>query len=481
MTEETLSREWETIVIGGGPSGLFAAHEIARAGRDVLLVEAGDGMFDSLCPRVKAVARGRQIREAEKFRLQCARCTCLTGIGGAAFHFDTNLGYIKGLTRSKVEKDENGALRKYSGLERALGSFERAEHGTRDVYDTFYRLGLSRVQEPHESAAEQRQADGFVLADTAPSQSITVDEALVVIGRMCDEITSNSGRILLRHRVTRVTRSGERFTVHTEGAQGGTHTARSVIVAVGKLGLGWVREVLAELHVEHESPRRVEVGVRLETAAPEAAPLTASCHNPKLSYFNAAGESVRTFCVCVGGRIMQYQFLDTVVLDGQHCLSAPTRRTNFGVVTTVNAPDGTGGTEYALDFARRVNKASGAGALVQSVAEFLGWSARPGRDIGSSLPGAVRGDLAAVLGPERVADVAGMVERLNDFSPGMIAGHAQVAAPVVERIYPSITLSDDLESSVPGLYFVGDSSSKIIGVTYGAVTGRVAARAALAR
>jgi uncharacterized FAD-dependent dehydrogenase len=63
----------------------------------------------------------------------------------------------------------------------------------------------------------------------------------------------------------------------------------------------------------------------------------------------------------------------------------------------------------------------------------------------------------------------------------MIGPRAQVAAPVVERIYPSIALTAQMESSVAGLYFVGDASSKIIGVTYGAVTGRIAARAAMAR
>ncbi|KOG91773.1 hypothetical protein ADK38_01330, partial [Streptomyces varsoviensis] len=117
----------------------------------------------------------------------------------------------------------------------------------------------------------------------------------------------------------------------------------------------------------------------------------------------------------------------------------------------------------------------------QQAADFLGWRERPTRQLASSLPAAVRGDLAGALGRRRVADVAQMIERLNDFSPGMIGGHALIAAPVVERVYPAITLSHEMESSVPGLFFAGDSSSKIIGVTYGAVTGRIAARAALAR
>ncbi len=476
------SPPWDVVVVGGGPSGIFAAHEVAVSGRRVLLVEAGRDMRDSLCPRVRAVFRGQRIRDLEKFRLQCAHCTCLVGIGGAAFHFDTNLGYIKGLTRSKVERDGKGGTKSYSGLERALGGFDRAQRGIEEVYETFYRLGLPRADNSERGAELRDGVTGFELADTAPSQPITVDEAITVVGAMVEEIEAAHGTVLIDHRVTRVGRTADGFTVRVEGARGGEIAARSVIIAAGKLGLGWVRGVLGDLGVAHSSPRKVDLGVRLETLAEDTAPLTSACHNPKLTFLNAAQQPVRTFCVCDRGRIMQYQFLDTVVLDGQHCLTTPTARTNFGILTTVDVPEGTDGTDYALEFARTVNSAGSGGAVVQTVGDFLGRSPSPGGpEVTSSLLAAARGDLAAALGPERVADIAGMIDRLNDFSPGMVGGHALLAAPVVERIYPALDLSDDLESSVPGLYFVGDSSSKIIGVTYGAVTGRTAARSALAR
>ncbi|MDW6057257.1 hypothetical protein SAZ11_03140 [Streptomyces sp. FXJ1.4098] len=74
-----------------------------------------------------------------------------------------------------------------------------------------------------------------------------------------------------------------------------------------------------------------------------------------------------------------------------------------------------------------------------------------------------------------------MADRLNALHPGLVPGTATVAAPVVERLFPDLDLSDDLESSIPGLYFVGDSSSKIIGITYGAATGMAAARSVLRR
>ncbi|MFD0448793.1 FAD-binding protein [Streptomyces indonesiensis] len=189
----------DAVVIGGGPAGLFAALTLVRAGRRVALLEAGGDMRESLCSRLVARMDGRSVRDAEKFRLQCPRCTCLTGLGGAAFHFDTNLGYISSLTRSKIESAPDGTVRSYSGLERALGSFEHAQELISEAYRIFYELGLPPAEPVH---AGQDDSFGamFQHVDTAFSQSVTVDDSLVVIARLNAELEENGGRVLLHHR-----------------------------------------------------------------------------------------------------------------------------------------------------------------------------------------------------------------------------------------------------------------------------------------
>ena len=476
----------DAIVIGGGPAGLFAAWRLAVGGAGVTLLEAGGGMRASLCGKVTARMQGRTVRPAEKFRLQCQRCDCLTGLGGAAFHFDTNLGYVQGLSRTKVEHDGKGGFRTYSGLERALGDFDRAARAVADTYEVMYRFGLPPARAgghgPQEPAGSPADPDGspgragFVLADEAFSQAITVDDALTVVDNLLADALAHGLRLRLDTRAERVRRRTDGTWQVSAG--GADLLARNVVVAVGKLGLRFVRSVLDDNAVAYRPSGRVDLGVRLEAPREIVAPLTASCHNPKLTYLNERGEPVRTFCVCEGGRMMQYAFLDTVVLDGQHCLTTPTQRTNFGIVTTVDVPAGGDGSEYALDFARRVNATGAGGPVVQPLLELLGRGRVP-QPPGSSLVQAVQGDLAAALGPERVADIAGMVDRMEDLTPGLVGPATVVAAPVVERLFPAVELSDDLQSSAAGLYLAGDCSSKIIGVTYGAATGVVTAESIL--
>ncbi|MEU7473725.1 NAD(P)/FAD-dependent oxidoreductase [Streptomyces sp. NPDC044984] len=478
---DTTPARTDAVVIGGGPAGLFAALTLVRAGRRVALLEAGGDMRESLCSRLVARMDGRSVRDAEKFRLQCPRCTCLTGLGGAAFHFDTNLGYISSLTRSKIESAPDGTVRSYSGLERALGSFDRAEELIAEAYRTLYELGLPPAEPVH---AERDASFGAIFqhVDTALSQSVTVDDSLVVIARLKTELEENGGRVLLHHRAEDVEPlDGGGFEVRAATPGGpAVFRADDVVVGVGKLGLPWVRELIGRIGVRHRPSRRVDLGVRLETRREDLARLLDGCHNPKLSFLNEEGHSVRTFCVCGGGRVMQYGFLNAVALDGQHCLNQPTSKSNLGVLTTIDLPEGTDGTEYAAAFAARVAD-YGRGLPVVSTVDQLAGRPVPEGPLTTSLINYHHGDLRECLPPSLVRDVLAMVERLNALHPGLVPGTATVAAPVVERLFPDIELSGDLESSVPGLYFVGDSSSKIIGITYGAATGMAAARSVLRR
>jgi uncharacterized FAD-dependent dehydrogenase len=471
----------DAVVIGGGPAGLFAALTLVRAGRRVALLEAGGDMRESLCSRLVARMDGRSVRDAEKFRLQCPRCTCLTGLGGAAFHFDTNLGYISSLTRSKIETAPDGTVRSYSGLERALGSFDRAQELISEAYRIFYELGLPPAGPPE---ADHSDSFGTVFqhVDTAYSQSVTVDDSLVVIARLKAELAANGGSVLLYHRAEDVEPlTGGGFEVRAATPDGpAVFHADDVVVGVGKLGLPWVRDLIGRIGVRHRPSGRVDLGVRLEARREDLDALLNGCHNPKLSFLNEEGHSVRTFCVCEGGRVMQYGFLDAVALDGQHCLNQPTSKSNLGILTTVDLPEGTDGTEHAAAFAARVADYGRGRPVVSTVDELAGRPA-PGGPLTTSLINYHHGDLRECLPKSLIRDVLAMVDRLNSLHPGLVPGTATVAAPVVERLFPDLELSDDLESSVPGLYFVGDSSSKIIGITYGAATGMAAARSVLRR
>jgi uncharacterized FAD-dependent dehydrogenase len=475
---------FDSIVIGGGPSGLFCALGLAEQGERVALVDRGGLIRQSLCPEICADPTCPGLDRADDERADCPRCHCLHGLGGAAFHFDCNLGYVRRLSHSKIERGADGSVVTYSRLERALGGYDRASALVEEVYRRLDDYGLSQDPATLDAGEVSGGSDaGFSHIDTEVSEYITLDRAVGLVETIQDRLVDHGVEMLVRTTAEEIDPTGDgRWRVQVRCQDRGPLCleARAVIVGVGKSALPWVMKLLERLGIDFEETTAVDLGVRIETLRDDFASVTRGCHNPKLSLLSARGESVRTFCVCDGGRVMQYRMAGVTILDGQHCIRRPTPQTNFGVLTTTAVPAGLGGTDYALAFARRVNEMGRQHPVVQRVGDFV--AGRPtlsleGNAVQPSLLRYALGNLAEVLPGFLREDITSMIDHLNRLAPGCVQPYSLIVAPVVERLFPRIRLGSDFQSSRPGIFFVGDCSNKVMGIIAGAVTGLQAARA----
>ena len=87
------AQDYDVIVVGGGPAGLFAAYYLSEhSDCRVLLIEKGKGPQKRKCP----------ITETQHC-IDCKPCNILSGIGGAGLFSDGNvhshLDHLKGLIR----------------------------------------------------------------------------------------------------------------------------------------------------------------------------------------------------------------------------------------------------------------------------------------------------------------------------------------------------------------------------------------------
>ena len=405
-------------------------------------------------------------------------------------HFDTNLGYVRGLSRPKITASSGGSAVRVNVLEQLFRSMDKAQQLVSESFSVLREFGLpTALGEEVTDHPDLDDSEAFVHIDTADSLPAPLAQLLPIVTAIEDALVFHGAQVLLDCRVTSISPGpsgpqSPRWVVTFETGGACRHLAADhVVIATGKVAMPWIKTVVNALNIKHQTSGTVDIGVRLETRRADMEWMTRTCHYPKLTFLSRREEAVRTFCVCSGGRLMQYEFAGSIVLDGQHCIADPTDRTNFGIITTVKLPQGVDSAEYALDISRLVNRLGNNGPLVQTVEDFL--AGRPTRTLGnspvrSSLMHPAVGDLHACLPAFLVEDIREMIARLNRLRPGAIQPYALLAAPVVERAFPSIDLSSNLESSCPGIYFAGDSTGKIIGIPYAMATGLCAGRAILA-
>ena len=85
-------KDYDVIIIGGGPAGLFAAHYLCKhSDLEVLIVDKGKDPLKRKCP----------ITENHKC-VKCKPCNILCGIGGAGLFSDGKLNFIHKLGKTDL-------------------------------------------------------------------------------------------------------------------------------------------------------------------------------------------------------------------------------------------------------------------------------------------------------------------------------------------------------------------------------------------
>ncbi|OHD27725.1 MAG: hypothetical protein A2Y34_08830 [Spirochaetes bacterium GWC1_27_15] len=472
---------YDSIVIGAGPAGLFSALELLKKNKNIAVIEKGGQFIESLCPSIRKNLNTFPLDEAEVFRKECNLCNCLNGIGGAAFHFGSNLGYFGKFSASKVELDSNGNPVKFSKLERVLGSFQRAEELINYVNNQIIHYGYKPKNYLYDSPVNVDNKE-FDHIDFAPSQHISLSEAYDLINNIVNDIISSEGKIYTYTQIHDI-KKGSLKKWQLRGMDNKTNTevifeTNNIIISVGKISLPWVIKVINDLKIDYNNSKKCDIGVRIETSRNELKEFLRYSPNPKLSFINKYEDVVRTFCVCDGGRVMKYRLGDAIILDGQHKNSSETNNINFGILTTIQSNE-ISGTDFSLNYAKKINKGAENNVLLQRLEDFiLNRSTTTLKDnkVIPTLKDFTLGNLNNFLDTRIRDNILSMIDKINKINKKDITNDTLIIAPVIESIYPDIILSENMETSQEGVYFVGDCSSKVIGITYAGATGIAAAQ-----
>lgn len=424
----------ETVIIGGGVAGIFSALELGKNNIDTILIEKGGD------------------------------------VGGIALRSEANLDYCEGLSP------------KNNRLIKLFGNKDVANKHIKRVYKYLEEFGLPTPVEKNALRKRGNSLSGKI--NYIDRGIIPVDKNVIhyILNNIKNKLSGYKHlKILLSSEVINI-ETGRlkrwQIRVRTESTEIEIETS-NLIIATGKLSAAWLKENLDSLKISYQDNSYIDIGVRVEGLSEYFDKITKKCLNPKI-IINDGIVQARTFCWCVGGRVIEYDFCRARILDGQHLHSRPSKNTNFGIVVTIKLPPKVSNTDFGVNFAKFINSISSAKISLQLMRDFI---QNKQTELGKIKSNKVKpslihfgiANLRSFLPPIVTEGVIKMIDEFNKTYENAIPPDCLIYAPVVERVFPRTFLSQSMETSQKGIFLIGDCSGNATGIITGATTGLVAA------
>ncbi|MBQ8898166.1 MAG: NAD(P)-binding protein [Clostridia bacterium] len=449
--------EFDVIIIGAGPGGIFAAYELTRRkpGLRVAVFEAGHELKKRNCP-----IDGEKIKNC----INCPSCSIMSGFGGAGAFSDG---------KYNITNDFGGTLYEYIGKKQALDLM-------RYVDEINLRYG----------------GEGTKLYSTAGTRFKTqciqhdlhlLDASVRHLGTDINYIVLENLYAELKEKVTfffdtavsslKVTDSGYEVV-----CKKGTYRCEKCIVSVGRSGSKWMEKVCRELDIPTKS-NRVDLGVRVELPAEVFAHLTDELYESKIVYRTEQyGDLVRTFCMNPKGAVVTENTNGIITVNG-HSYEDPakqTKNTNFALLVSKHFSEPFKDSNGYGESIARLSNMLGGGVIVQRFGDLIrGRRSTPDRIEGAFITptlSATPGDLSLVL-PKRILDgIIEMLYALDKVAPGTANDDTLLYGVEVKFYNMEVEVNEKLESRHPGLFIIGDGSGITHSLSHASASGVHVAR-----
>jgi uncharacterized FAD-dependent dehydrogenase len=458
------NQTYDVVIIGAGPAGVFAALELSKQpGLRVAILDKGPDIDRRHCP---ARDPGGSCRN-------CRPCAILTGWGGAGAFSDGKL---------TLSPAVGGHLGEILGPDRAAQLIEHVDN----VYchygapEPVYGTSSDEVE-----ALEKRSVKSGLRFVSVPIRHIGTERCVDIMRSIRDELVARGVTVLTRTPVSRIlTENGKVCGVETRA--GNRLDAQAVIVAPGREGAAWLKEIGENLGLT-QTRNPVDLGVRVELPAVVLEPITELVYESKFIYTTRAfDDNVRTFCMCPHGEVSTEYAGDVMTVNGHSFADRKTRNTNFAILVSKKFTEPFDDPiAYGKSIAHLANLLSG-GIIVQRLGDLeagrRSTSERLSRSVVTpTLPSATPGDLNLVLPYRYVTDILEMLRAMDEVAPGVASRHTLLYGVEVKFYSNRLQLSAEMETEIDQLYACGDGAGVTRGLVQASASGMIAAQAILSR
>ena len=464
--------DYDVIIVGAGPAGIFAALELTRLVPQarIMILDSGSRIDRRACP---ARTRGACAH--------CQPCHIMNGWAGAGAFSDGKLS---------LSYEVGGNVTDYLPVDRVKSLI----HSVDESYlafgapETVYGLNDKAA----EKIAYQAKKNNIQLVP-CPVRHMGTEYSFEVLRRMYDHLAAKENFTFLEYTTadTVVTEGGRASGVWASGKDGGRrcYTAPYVILAPGRGGADWLNRVAAENSIQTTN-NAVDIGVRVEVPNAVMDCLTKNLYEAKLVYYSDTFENkVRTFCMNPGGIVSEEHYDGGIggkgiaVVNG-HSYADEERRTentNFALLVSTHFTEPFHQPiEYGRYIAQLGNMLTGGGIMVQRLGDLLMGRRTDASRLKRSttvptLKTAVPGDLSFVLPHRHLTSVVEGLRAFDKLAPGLYSTNTLLYGVEVKFYSSKVQVKNNFETAVDRLYAIGDGAGITRGLMQASVTGVVVA------
>lgn len=442
-----LYMKYDVLIVGAGPSGLFCAYELSQiTNMRIAILEVGRPYAEKKCSLL-----------TEKKCSNCKPCSTLTGEGGSAFFHAGKLSFYPA----------------GSGLRRILETEDECKEIYNRINNIFekYRISLENQDRIENHFFEPYKQEGMDIKyyKSVPVKKTDFRQFMYLFGndlrRYVTMFYETEVLTVKKDSVWRVTANRKGIPVNFE--------ADKLIISTGEYGFRWWKRMARMLGV-HQENQKVDIGVRIECPSPIIEKIWDYHKDVKAKVTAPDGSELRTYCVLKKGQSIYCNYGDFTVLDGiSH------QGSDMAGITIFNRL----GKEHLND----INPIDFAISLLQNfyylheepicidMASFLRekW-VQSEQYYNCTLPNikklknvSVLSELPAFIHENLIFGI----KEFNKLIPGLADKKNCILMPVIDNLWNSIILSKHMETSISGLYVIGDATGHMRGIMQACVTG----------
>ena len=453
--------KYDVVIVGAGPAGIFSALEMVKMGtkRSILIIEKGKAIEKRTCPKYKT---GKC--------MNCKPCHITTGFSGAGAFSDGKLSLceeVGGDLPSLVGADFAKSMIDYTdsiylsfGADTHIEGLGHEEE-KKEIRRNAIRAGLKLVDCPIRHLGTEKAQDIYY----AIEQHLLNCGVEIRFDTECLDLLINENEVCYG-------------VVIEEKKEKVEILAEDVIVATGRRGAEWLEKLCAEHHIAHQ-PGTVDIGVRVEVRNEVMERVNQVLYESKLVGYPAPFKNkVRTFCQNPGGFVSQENYDNNLaVVNGHSYKVQKSNNTNLAILvshnfsTPFNQP-----IAYAQKVGELTNMLGAGHILVQRFGDILDGKRTWPKELAQSnvrptLPDAEAGDITAAMPYRAMMNIIEFIKAVDQVVPGFASYETLLYSPELKFYSNRVKMDERFNTSVKGLYCLGDSSGWTRGLMMASAMG----------